>query len=60
MASVTWNLPGPDEALEAEAYAMIQTMCLARDCGFRRLIFESDSERLIWMVKTDKSPIDRI
>lgn len=54
MAAATWLSPGSDDLLLAEAYALFRTMVLARDCGFQRIIFESDSKLLVHKVKDER------
>lgn len=47
LAAATWKIPGSDNVELAEAYGLLLTMRLARDCGFREVIFEGDNEK-IW------------
>jgi hypothetical protein len=49
MAAATWRLKGSDEAITAEAFALLLTVRLARDCGF-----EADNERVIKLVQNEK------
>jgi ribonuclease HI len=54
MVAATWLSPRSEDPLLAEAYALFRTMVLARECGFQRIIFESDSELLVRKVKEDR------
>lgn len=53
MAASTWETDGNDRALEAEAYALLTGMRFAKDCGFRKVVFEGDNEKLMKMVRED-------
>jgi hypothetical protein len=46
-AAATWEVPGNNDPLLAEAYALYHAVRFAKDCCFQSVIFESDSERLI-------------
>lgn len=54
MAAATWSLDGSDDPLMTEAFALLTTMRLAIDCGFRKIIFEGDNERVILMARNGK------
>lgn len=54
MAAATWKVNGGEDTLMAEAHALISTMRLAKDCGFRRVYFESDNKRLISLIKEEQ------
>lgn len=58
MTTSTWKSLGSNDHLLAEGYAMLKMMVLAKECGFRQMVFESDSETLIRMVK-DKTQSNR-
>jgi ribonuclease HI len=51
MAAATWRLPGFEDATTAEACALWKTMSLAKECGFRRVIFEGDCEKVIRQIQ---------
>jgi hypothetical protein len=51
MASATWRYGGFDCATTAEAFAILSTMKLAQQCGFRRMMFESDNEKVIKLLQ---------
>jgi len=53
MAAATWNLDGFDDVATTEAAAILHTMKLARDCGFRNMIFESDSEVVVRLLQRE-------
>jgi len=53
MVSATWETPCCNDPLLAEGFALLSTMRLAQDYGFRKLVFESDNEQLIHMVKEE-------
>jgi hypothetical protein len=53
MVSATWKSLGSNDPLLAEGYALFKTIRLAKDCGSRRMVSESDSEALIRMVKDE-------
>ncbi|KAK2400574.1 Ribonuclease H superfamily protein [Trifolium repens] len=46
-AAATWEIPGNNDPLLAEAYALYHAVRFAIDCCFQSVIFESDNERLI-------------
>jgi len=51
MAAATWLSKGFHCALTAEAIVLLNTVKLARDCGFRHVEFESDNEKLVNLLK---------
>jgi len=51
MASATWRTPGFEDPTTAEACAIWKTMTLAKECGFRQVIFEGDCERVIRLIQ---------
>jgi hypothetical protein len=53
IAAATWEMPGPDDATMAEAYALYQAVHLARDCCFQRVLFESDNSRTISLINSE-------
>jgi len=55
MASATWKLKGQDEATVAEALAILFTMRLVEDCGFMKMFFEGDNERVMWLVQNGQN-----
>ena len=54
MAAATWKITDGEDTLMAEAFSLLSTMRLAKDCGFRRVCFESDNERLIRLIKEEQ------
>lgn len=54
MAAATWRLKGSEEVITAEAFAMLQMLRLARDCGFRHMEFDSDNEKIVHLVQNEK------
>lgn len=54
MAAATWRIPGIEDALTAKAYALLLTLRLAIECGFRSLTFEVDSEKVSRLVNSEK------
>lgn len=46
-----WKIAGFPNAGTAEGLAMLNTMKLAYECGFRRLVFESDNKKLIHLLQ---------
>lgn len=53
MALASWRLKGSEDVLFAEAFALYRSTDLAIDCGFRRVVFEVDSEKLVKLVQND-------
>lgn len=51
MEAAMTKFPGSKDVLMAEAHAMIYSTMIARDCGFKRVLFESDCERLVRMIE---------
>jgi hypothetical protein len=47
MAAKTWKIDSFECTTTAEACTLLNTMKLALDCGFRKVIFESDNEKVI-------------
>lgn len=54
LASATWRVHGSDDVIVAEALALLYTIRLTLECGFRRMIFEADNQRLIRLVQNEK------
>jgi len=54
MVAATWRLPGLDDIMMAEAGALLATVRLVMDCGFRRVVFEGDNESLIRRIQNGK------
>jgi ribonuclease HI len=50
MASGTWHRPGFNCATTAEAWGIYQALIFAGDCGFSRVEFESDNEKVVKML----------
>ena len=57
MVSAEWEMSGYGDAQLAEAYALLQTVRLAIDCGFKRMVFEGDNEKVFNLVQNDISDI---
>ena len=55
LAAATWRSPGFDNALLAEASVLYNSMKFAVDCGFWRIVFEGDSEKLMKMIQNGSS-----
>jgi len=55
MASATWKMKGSDDVKFAESFALLRTIELARDCGFRRVSFEVDNELLARMIQNEQA-----
>jgi hypothetical protein len=53
-AAATWEVPGNDNPLLAEAFALYHAVRYAMDCCFRNVVFESDSDRLIKLINSDE------
>jgi len=53
MAVATWKLDGFEDAATTEAFAILKTMHLALKCGFRCVIFESDYELVVQLLKKE-------
>jgi hypothetical protein len=51
MASATWRYGGFDCVTTAEAFPILSTMKLVQQCGFRRMMFESDNEKVIKLLQ---------
>jgi ribonuclease HI len=55
--AATWELPGPEDVTLAEAWAVLNAISLAKDCGFQSVQIESDCERAITLIlDTDRNP----
>jgi len=54
LATATWQTPGVKDVMFAEAFALMKTMRLAIDCGFRRVLFEGDNEKLMKRIQTEE------
>lgn len=53
MAAATWKVKGFEDATLAEAHALLATVCFAVDCGFRRVCFEGDNEKVIRLAQSN-------
>ena len=53
MASATWRTPGNEDSVLAEACAMLKAMHLVKECGFRKVVFEGDSEKVVHMINKE-------
>jgi hypothetical protein len=53
VAGATWEPSGGDEPTLAEACAMYNAVTLVIDCGFQKVIFESDCETLVKLLNSD-------
>lgn len=51
MAAATWKVPGSENAMLAEAFGLLKSMTMARECGFRKVVFEGDNETIWKMVR---------
>jgi len=59
LAAATWRLHGSNKVIIAEALALLFTIRLALDCGFRRMVFEANNQRVIRLVQNEKEEEDR-
>ena len=53
MALASWRMKGSDDVKFAEAFALYHSTDLALACGFKRVVFEVDIERLVSLVQND-------
>jgi hypothetical protein len=53
LAATTWETAGDPNPIHAEAQALYNTMRLAVECCFTFVIFESDNQHLVQVVKTE-------
>ncbi|KAK2355525.1 Ribonuclease H superfamily protein [Trifolium repens] len=53
-ATATWEVPGNDNPLLAEAYVLYHAVRFAMECCFRTVFFESDSAGLIKLLNSDE------
>jgi hypothetical protein len=57
IAAATWKVPGANEPLLAEAFALYKAMTLAIECCFQVVEFESDNKRLVQLINLgDNNP----
>lgn len=54
MAAAAWKLKGFEDATLAEAHALLTTVRFAADCGFRRVCFEGDNEKVFHLIHNGK------
>jgi hypothetical protein len=54
LAATTWLVMGYDDLKVAEVFALYRSVKLAIDCSFRKVIFESDCENLIRILRGEK------
>jgi len=59
LAAATWRLHGSNKVIIAEALALLFTIRLALDSGFRRMVFEANNQRVIRLVQNEKEEEDR-
>lgn len=52
MAAATWKVKGFEDATLAEAHALLATVHFAVDCGFRRVCFEGDNEKVMRLAQS--------
>jgi hypothetical protein len=50
VAAATWKVPGANEPLLAESFAIYKAMTMAIDCCFQEVEFESDNKRLVQLI----------
>lgn len=60
MTTSTWKSLGSNDHMLVEGYVMLKMIVLAKECGLRQMVFESDSETLIRMVKDKTQSNDLI
>jgi hypothetical protein len=52
IVAATWEKPGPEDPLLAEAFALYNAIHLAKDRGFHEVLFESDCSQLISLINS--------
>jgi hypothetical protein len=55
MATAECKVPGFEEVILAEAFGLLLIMCFAIDCGFRKVLFEGDTERDFSLIQNDNT-----
>jgi len=58
MAIATWRIKGANDVMMAEVFALLLTVRIARDFGFRHMVFEVDNDKMVRMAQKNK--IDNI
>jgi len=53
LAAATWTVKGFDDVIVAEVYAMYKTVKFAAECCFRKIILESDCEKLVKILREE-------
>jgi hypothetical protein len=52
VAAATWEVPGANDPMLAEAFAIYLAMTMAIDCCFQDVEFESDNKRVIQLINS--------